>query len=109
MKRGDVFAAATGSGFGNKPRPVLIVQADGYNDGPTVLVALLTDAQHGSEPIRPTIEPDATNGLRKPSAVTADVLVAVRQREFGKQIGRLRAADMQRVDTALMLILGLAQ
>ena len=85
---------------------MVIVQADIYTGSPTILVALLTDEMHGREDIRPIILPDADNGLRKTSAVSADVLVAVRQREFGKRIGTLSAADMARVDVALMLILG---
>ncbi|HWK34922.1 type II toxin-antitoxin system PemK/MazF family toxin [Sphingomonas sp.] len=109
MKRGDIFTAATGSGFGNKPRPVVVVQADIYSDGPTVLVALITDAEHGREPIRPLVAPDAGNGLRKESAVSTDVLVAVRRRAFGERIGALSESDRARVDLALMLILGFAQ
>lgn len=108
MKRGEVYTAATGSGFGSKPRPVVIVQADIFGDAPTVLVALLTDEEHGRGPIRPIITPDAQNGLQKTSAVTLDVLVAVRQREFGRRIGILSPVDIARVDAALMLVLGLA-
>ena len=107
MRRGDVFAAATGSGFGGKPRPVVIIQADEFTTAPTVLVALVTDVEHAFEPIRPIVEPDEANGLVKASAVTADTLVAVRQRQFGDRLGSLSNADMRRVDAALLRILAL--
>lgn len=104
-----MFSAATGSGFGSKPRPVVVVQADAFLEAPTVLVALLTDERHGYEPIRPIISPDADNGLRKPSAVSADVLVAVRRGDFGKRIGTLARSDMARIELALILLLGFAE
>lgn len=107
MKRGDVFTAATGSGFGGKPRPVVIIQADMFIEAPTVLVALVTDVEHAFEPLRPIVEPDEHNGLRKASALTADTLVAVRQRQFGRRLGSLSTADMRRLDDALLRILAL--
>lgn len=108
LKRGEVYAAATGSGFGGKPRPVVIIQADIYLEGPTVLVALFTDEEHGREPLRPLFYPDATNGLRKASALSSDTLVTVKQHDFEHRIGVLAPHDLRRVDAALMLVLGLA-
>jgi mRNA interferase MazF len=108
VRRGDVFTAATGSGFGGKPRPVVIVQADAYANAPVVMVAPLTDEKHDIDLIRPLIVADRTNGLRKSSVIATDRLIAVRRHQFGRHIGALSNEDCTRMDTALRLILGLA-
>ncbi len=105
MKRGDIYTAATGGGYGGKPRPVLIIQGDAY---PTAkrLVALIGSPFESAMPLRVSIEPDSSNNLQWTSAVMIDVLQAVRGHHFGAYVGRLRDEDMRRVDTALLLVLG---
>jgi mRNA interferase MazF len=108
VKRGDVFIAATGSGFGGKPRPVVIIQGDAYANAPVVMVAPLTDEKHDIELIRPLVIADPSNGLRKSSVIATDTLIAVRRHQFGRLVGALSNEDCARMDTALRLILGLA-
>lgn len=101
-----MWTAATGSGFGGKPRPVLVVQGDAYADAPNVVVALLTTAMHDEQGVRPRIEPDDGNGLEHGSLVQVDLLVTIPQRKFGSRIGRLSARDQAQVDRAILIYLG---
>jgi mRNA interferase MazF len=104
-----VYSVATGSGFGGKPRPAIVVQGDPFMDFSTVLVALVADAEHEAALVRPVLEPDVQNGLTKRSIVAADTLVTVRNKDFGQRIGTLSDADLRRLDLALLLILGLTE
>lgn len=108
MRRGDIYTAATGGGYGGKPRPVLIIQGDAF---PTAkrLVALIGSPIEGAAPVRVPIDPDPTNNLRSASEVMVDVVQTVRAHHFGDHVGRLRDEDMRRVDVALLLVLGFAR
>ena len=108
MKRGEVWSAATGSGFGGKPRPVVIVQGETFGDTPNALVAICLTAIAEPDEVRPRVLPDKTNGLCEISDISVDILVAVPRRKFGAYIGRLSDADARRVDTALLTLLGFA-
>ncbi len=108
LKRGDVVTVAAGSGFGGKPRPALMVQADRYAELPTVLINLFTTQLANSPNARPHFEPNARNGLREACDLMIDITLAVPARKVGGLIGRLDPADMARVDRSLLLMFGLA-
>lgn len=108
MNRGDVVIAA-GPGFGTKPRPYVIVQADEYLALTTlILLPITTELASPPSLLRVRLEPGAGTGLRKSSEVMADIPVTVRIGKVGQRIGRLSAADMARVERALLLVLGFA-
>lgn len=109
MKRGEIWSAATGGGFGGKPRPVVIVQGAVFGETPNLIVALCTTAIGEPDEIRPRVEPDAENGLENVSDVSVDTLVTVPRRKFGQRFGQLSAADQSRVFSALFLMLGFAE
>ena len=108
MRRGELWSAATGSGFGSKPRPVLILQADAFNEAPNIIVALLTSVSDREQSLRPRLGPDTINNLLDPSLVQIDILVTVPRQKFGSLIGRLTERDQGRVDHALLAYLGFA-
>lgn len=108
MKRGDVVIAATGSGFGGKPRPALVLQADQYSDLSTVILALITSDLVKAPLSRPRFEPSETNGLQEVSDVMVDILVTTRTEKVDKIVGRLSDDEMGEVERALALILGFA-
>ena len=108
MRRGEIWSAATGSGFGSKPRPVLVVQSDAFTFAPNIIVALFTSRVDGEQRVRPRVEPDAVNNLDEPSLVQVDILVTTPRRKFGRLIGRLAERDQSRVDDALLTFLGFA-
>jgi mRNA interferase MazF len=109
VKRGEVWSAATGSGFGSKPRPVVIVQGEVFGETPNVIVALCNSAIGEPDDVRPRIQPDPENGLENVSDVSVDILVTVPRRKFGQRFGQLSAADQSRVFSTLFLMLGFAE
>ena len=107
MKRGDVFTAAVGSGFGGKPRPVVIVHGDLFiASANVIMVAPVVDEEHHVPLLRPFVQPTATNGLVKGSVIATDTLVAVRLHQFGRYVGALSPSEMGQVEAALLLTLG---
>ena len=102
------MTVATGSGFGSKPRPALIVQDDAYLDISTILVALISSDDRALRlSVSVTVEPSATNGLHRRLYVTIHELVTVRLEKLDKHIGRMDDTDLRRVDQALLTFLGL--
>ncbi|GEO84362.1 hypothetical protein GCM10007920_46930 [Ciceribacter naphthalenivorans] len=66
MKRGDVVTVAIFGDFG-KPRPAVVIQASAFDATGTATVLLVTSTLTDAPLLRPTIQPDAENGLSKPS------------------------------------------
>lgn len=108
MKRGDVVKVAHGSGATGKPRPAVIVQSDIYLDTPSVLIVPLSSDLTELAGLRPVIEPDSHNRLRLPSMAMVNVVAAVPRGRIGGVVGAMTAADMARIDVALMIVMGLA-
>lgn len=107
MNRGDIYTAATGGGYGGKPRPVLIVQADRYSTDSKKIVALIASPVEGALPVRVEVAPNDTNKLKSVSHVMVDVIYTIRHDQFGYRIGRMDDADMRRIDSALLLVMGI--
>ena len=108
MKRGDVVIA-TGPGFGGKPRPNLVIQSDDYLSLPTLILLPITfDLSDPPSLLRIRIEPDEANGLRDVSEVMTDIPVTTRPDKVHKHVGLLSAQDMERVEDAMLLVLGFA-
>ena len=108
MKRGDVVIA-TGPGFGKKPRPFVVVQADEFDVLPTlIMLPITTGLADPLSRLRVRLEPDAVNGLRKPSEVSVDLPVTTKVDKVHQHIGHLAREDMARVGQALGLVLGFA-
>lgn len=108
MKRGDVVIA-TGPGFGKKPRPFVVMQADDYAALATlILLPITTDLADPPSALRIALESGAANGLHQPSEVMADIPVTIRADRAHRHIGHLARDDMVRVEQALGLVLGFA-
>ena len=108
MRRGDVVTVAASGDYG-KPRPAVIVQSDAFPEShASVIVCQMTSAVVDAPAFRVTVQPDAENGLRVASQVMADKPVNVRRERIGRQIGRLGANDLTRLNAALAFVMGLA-
>lgn len=108
MKRGDVVIA-TGPGFGGKPRPNLVIQADTYLSLPTlILLPITSNLADPPSLLRVRIEPNGANGLEKLSEVMADIPFTTRPDKVHKHAGTLSPEDMERVEDAMILVLGFA-
>ena len=109
MKRGDVVIVATGGGFGGKPRPALVLQADEYLELDTVVLALFTsELSVAPTLLRPVFEPTEGNGLLARSELMLHVIITARRDRVARVAGALSPADMGRINQALVAFLGLA-
>lgn len=107
MKRGDIVLSVLQGHLG-KPRPAVIVQADELGPNRLTIVICPTSSDIAdTEAFRPVIMPSPLNGLRKPSMVMTDKIVAVRRERLRAVIGQLASEDTRKLEQALMLVLGL--
>lgn len=107
MKRGDLVTVAPQGDFG-KPRPALVVQADHFDEHPSVTVLPVTSTLVAAPLMRVTIEPTAQNGLRKRSQIMIDKAVTIRREKITQIIGRMEPDALIEVDRCLAVFLGIA-
>jgi mRNA interferase MazF len=108
MRRGDVVTVAAAGDYG-KPRPAVVVQSDAFPEShASVIICQMTSDMADAPAFRVTVDPSAENGLRARSQVMADKPVTIRRERIGRQIGRLDAEDITRLNTALAFVMGLA-
>jgi len=106
MKRGDLVTVAISGDYG-KPRPALVVQADAFDEHPSVTVLPLTSEIHDTPLFRVTVTAGGRTGLRKTSQIMVDKAAAVPRLKLGPRIGRVDAATLEAVNDALRGFLGL--
>ena len=108
MKRGDIVTVSAPGDFG-KPRPALVIQSDLFNDThPSVTLCLITTELRHTPLFRITLEPHASNGLRRLSQIQIDKVLTVAAARIGKAVGGLDDDTMIRVNRALAVWLGIA-
>ena len=108
MTRGEVWTAAGGKDYAEKPRPVVIVQDDRFDATDSITICTFTSDPTDAPLFRLVVEPNTANGLDKPSRLMVDKVTTVPKARLGKRIGRLSDSDMVRVNRALLIFLGLA-
>jgi mRNA interferase MazF len=111
VKRGDVVLMVVPGELG-RPRPGIIVQADDLGDKTTTVLTcpLSSDVAGNPNPrIRPLVEPAATNGLRLRSQIMTDKMLSQRRERIRQVIGTIDSETRGRLDTALLIVLGLAR
>jgi mRNA interferase MazF len=109
VKRGDVVLAVVPSESG-KPRPGVIVQADEVNkDLSTIFVCPISSDIQEKLPLRPTMDAKPSNGLRLHSQIMTDKMVALKRDRIRRVIGRIDPETSQKLDRALLVVLGLAR
>jgi mRNA interferase MazF len=114
VSRGQIvvvdFAVA---GMPQKVRPVVVVQADAYNQkmANTVVAMITTNLSRATEPTHLLIDvttPEGQQaGLLHTSVVNCNTLTTVRQDEVLRVLGSLPAALMQQIDQCLKVALAL--
>lgn len=108
MRRGDIVTVAAPGDYG-KPRPAVVIQADGLNEtAQSTIVALVTGHLVDAPLLRLTLEPDPGNGLQKPSQVQVNRLLTLPTAKIGATIGRLSEEELIELDRLLAVVLGLA-
>ncbi len=107
MRRGDLVTIALPGDYG-KARPALVVQSDLFGEHPSVTILPVTSELRDAPLFRPTVEPNAENGLRKPSQIMVDKAHTLPREKIGVPFGRLDDGAMVAVSRALALFLGFA-
>ena len=108
MKRGEIWTAATGSGYAGTPRPVVIIQDDLFDATASVTVCAFTTDDTDAPLFRIPVNSDETTGIRQPSRLMVDKITTVPRSELGERIGRLLDDDMTRLARSVVVFLGLA-
>jgi mRNA interferase MazF len=107
VRRGDLVTVSAPGNYG-KPRPAVIVQSDWLMATDSVLVALVTSALVNAPLYRLTIERSDANGLKVPSQVMIDKIVAIPRKKSGKVIGRLSESERIALNHMLAVVFGIA-
>ena len=107
MQRSDVVILATGSGYGSKPRPALLIQSDLLVAKPTVILLGFTSAIREDLRWRPIFDATPDNGLQTRSALMADSPFIAPRERVGRIVGRFSVSEMSRAESALAIVLGL--
>lgn len=114
MKRGEIWTVASGSGYSGKPRPAVVVQDETFEGIDSVTVCMFTTTPVDTEiagvaDIRPGVIPSELNGLIEPCQIMVDKVTTLRIEKVGQRLGELSEPDVQALDDALMVFLGLTR
>jgi mRNA interferase MazF len=91
-----------------KPRPALVIQSDLFDAHPSVTLLPVTGELRDAPLFRISLQPDAGNGLSKPSQIMVDKPQSVAREKVGAVIGRLDDEIMVAVNRALAIFIGVA-
>ena len=112
IKRGEIYSADFGAGFGSEQggvRPVLILQNNtGNKHSPTVIAAAIT-SQREKAKLPTHIELRAAScGLSRDSVVLLEQIRTIDKRRLKERMGELDAPSMSQVNNALEISFGLS-
>ena len=107
MTRGEIWTSASGTDYGGKPRPVVIIQHEHFAHLDSVTFCGFTRDPTDMPLFRITVEPTPSNGLEFPSRIMVDKILTTPKSKLGYRIGHLDARDIARLNQALALFLGL--
>lgn len=109
-RRGEVWLVALGAGRAGEPgktRPAIVVSANELNTGAPgeLIVVVPLSSSRAPSALRIEIEPAA--GIERASRAVCRAVRAVVRSRLVRRIGTATPANMEQVDAALTLILGL--
>lgn len=107
MKRGELWTVAGGKAYASKPRPALVLQDDRFDATESITICAVTTDPTQAPLFRIPIAPNERNGLNALSRLMVDKITTVPKNKLGRRIGQLDAIDMQRVNRAILIFLGL--
>jgi mRNA interferase MazF len=108
MKRGDIWIASGGPYYASKPRPFVVVQDEAFDSTDSITICPFTTEPLDIPLFRLVVEPNERNGLRATSFIMVDKVTSIPKMKLGLRIGRLDDQVMLRVNTALIVFLGLS-
>ena len=104
--RGD-FVTIAMQGDLDKPSPALVIQAEQFDEHATVTVLPVTSTLIAAPLFRITVQPNARNGLQKPSQVMVDKAMTVKRGKIGPAFGRIDADTLVEIERCLAVFLGI--
>ncbi|HEY4114276.1 MAG TPA: type II toxin-antitoxin system PemK/MazF family toxin [Rhizomicrobium sp.] len=107
MRRGDIVTVAMPGVYG-KPRPAVVIQSDNLGETDSVLVCLVTSTIRDASLYRLDLPADQKTGLRAPSQIMVDKIMAVRRAKCSAPIGKIEPASNQMLNGFLAVVLGIA-
>ena len=112
MRRGEIWLINLDPTVGaeiKKTRPAVIVSDDAIGILPLKVIVPITEwkDRYAVAPWMVHLEPDAENGLDKPSAADAFQVRSVAQERFSARRGRIVDTKMQEIAKALAVVLSI--
>lgn len=108
MTRGDVVVVAAKGAYTSKPRPAIVVQADLFNaTHASVTLCPVTSDCVDAPLFRVPLPPGDRTGLSAMSQVMIDKVISVPRTAIVREIGRCDPSQLDQIDEALRLWLGL--
>ena len=86
-----------------------MIQADQFDEHATVTVLPVTSTLVAVPLLRITFQPNAENGLQKPSQVMVDKAMTVMRDKLGPAFGHIDADALVEVERCLAVFLGIAK
>ena len=108
MKRGEIWTIVGGSDYSGKPRPAVILQDDRFDGTDSLTICPFTTDPADLPLFRLAVAPSPANGLRFACRLMVDKISTVRRTKLGDRLGRLTAADMVRLNRAIVVFIGIA-
>ena len=107
MRRGELWRASAGQGYGGKPRPVLIIQDDRFDATDSITFCPLTTTVADIPLLRIPLQPNKTKGLTAPSSIMIDKITTANRSKFGQRIGKVSTTEMLQLERGLLVYLGM--
>jgi mRNA interferase MazF len=107
LRRGEIWTVAGGKDYAGKPRPAVVLQDDRFDATESITVCAITTDPTEAPLFRILIAPNERNGLNALSRLMVDKITTVPKNKLRQRIGRLDAKDMERVNRAILIFLGL--
>ena len=112
-RRGDIYLVNFDPTIGaeiKKTRPALVIQNDISNTHSPITIVAAISSQFSDPPFpREVVVEPAESGLPKRSAVVLNQIRSVDRQRLAKKLGHLSDREMQRVEEALKISLGLVK
>ena len=108
LSRGAIVVVASRGAYTGKPRPALVVQSDLFNEThASVTICPITSDQVDAPLFRLTVPGGPRTGLRRVSQIMVDKIVTVPRTSVVTEIGRCDPTELEAVEEALRLWLGM--